>query len=117
MWREQRRCPIQQKTSQPMAHLGRAMVTSSSGLLVLACPGQSGSGQWLSLQISSHRAVEGMEAAIAVIADVHHPPTGRAVAVEDVEFPESEIGIRGPVVRHRTDPPCTGRFAGSRDTP
>ena len=44
MWREQRRCPIQQKTSQPIAHLGRAMVTSSSGLLVLACPGQCGIG-------------------------------------------------------------------------
>ena len=51
-WREHRRWPIQQKTSQPIAQLGRAMVISSSGLLVLACPGQGGSGQWLSLQIN-----------------------------------------------------------------
>ena len=43
--RENRRCPIQQKTSQPMAQAGRAIVASISGLLVLACPGQSGLGQ------------------------------------------------------------------------
>ena len=47
------RKPSQQKTSQPMAHLGRAMVTSVSGLLVLVCPGQPGSGQWSSLQSNS----------------------------------------------------------------
>ena len=35
MWREHRRCPIQQKTSQPIAQLGGAMVASSSGLFVL----------------------------------------------------------------------------------
>src|SRR5260370_28546741 len=50
-----------------------------------------------------HRAVQGMDAAIAVIADVHHPSTGRTVAVEDVEFPEGEIGILGPSVSHRAD--------------
>src|SRR5512142_2916385 len=52
-WREKRRCPIQQKTSQPMRQPGKAMVGSISGLLVLVCPGQRGSGQWLSLQMSS----------------------------------------------------------------
>jgi hypothetical protein len=41
-----------------------------------------------------------MKAAIAVIADVHPASTDRTVAVEDVEFPESEIGIRRPIVRH-----------------
>ena len=49
-WREKRRCPIQQKTSQAMPQPGKAMVGSISGLLVLACPGQRGSGQWLSLE-------------------------------------------------------------------
>ncbi len=52
MWRAQRRGPIQQKTSHPIAIWGKARVISSSGSLVLACPGQAGSGQWLSLQIS-----------------------------------------------------------------
>src|SRR5262249_44323656 len=41
MWREQRRWPIQQKTSQPIAIWGRARVSSSSGLLVPACPGHA----------------------------------------------------------------------------
>ena len=82
---------------------GRAMVISSSGLLVLACPGQSGIGAVVELADQFHRAVEGMEAAIAVVADVHHPSTGRTVAVEDVEFPEGEIGIRRPVVSHPAD--------------
>ena len=50
-----------------------------------------------------HRAFEGVEVAIAVIADVHHAPTDRTVAIEDVEFPEREIGIRRPSVRHRAD--------------
>ena len=50
-----------------------------------------------------HRAFEGMKAAIAVVADVHHASTGRTIAVKDVEFPESEIGIRRPLVRHPAD--------------
>ena len=56
-----------------------------------------------------HRAFEGMKATRAVIADVHHPPTDRAIAVEDVEFPEGEIGIRRPLVRHPTDLPARMR--------
>ena len=100
MWREQRRCPIQQKTSQPIATWGRARVISSSGLLVLACPGQAGSGQWIELADQLHRTVQGMEAAIPMIADVHHPSTDRTVPVEDVEFPESEIRVRRPSVSH-----------------
>jgi hypothetical protein len=43
-----------------------------------------------------HRAVECMEAAIAVIADVHHATAGRTGPLNDVEFPEGEIGIRRP---------------------
>ena len=50
-----------------------------------------------------HRPFERMNAAIPMIADVHHPPTDRTSAVEDVEFPQSEIGIHGPLVRHPAD--------------
>ena len=56
MWREKRRCPIQQKTSQPIAQLGRAMVGSSSGLLVLVWPGQCGIGAVVELADEFHRA-------------------------------------------------------------
>ncbi len=47
-----------------------------------------------------HRPFECMNAAVAMVADVHHPPTGRTSTVEEVEFPKSEIGIRRPLVRH-----------------
>ena len=40
-----------------------------------------------------HRPFECMNAAVAMVADVHHPPTGRTSTVEEVEFPKSEIGI------------------------
>jgi hypothetical protein len=50
-----------------------------------------------------HRTVQGMDAAIAVVADVHPPPADRAVTIEDIEFPEGEIGILRPSVRHRAD--------------
>src|ERR1035441_7446977 len=50
-----------------------------------------------------HRTVQGMEAAIPVIADVHHPTTDRTVAVKDIEFPQSEIGVHRPSVSHPAD--------------
>jgi hypothetical protein len=40
-----------------------------------------------------------------VIADIHSPTADRAVAVEDVKFKESEIGVRGPSVGHGADLP------------
>ena len=51
-----------------------------------------------------HRPVQGMEAAVAVIADVHHPSTDRTVAIKDVEFPGREIRIGRPSVRHAVAP-------------
>ena len=50
-----------------------------------------------------HRAVQCMEAAIPVIADVHHATAGRTGPVNDVKFPEGEISIRGPFERHPAD--------------
>ena len=103
MWREQRRCPIQQKTSQPIAHLGQSDGDFEFGALGLGVSGTGRIGAVVELADQFHRAVQGMEAAIAVIADVHHASTDRAVAVKDVEFPQSEIRILGPLVRHPAD--------------
>ena len=50
-----------------------------------------------------HRPFEGMNVAIPVIADIHPASTDRTVAIKDVEFPQREIRIRGPCVRHRAD--------------
>jgi hypothetical protein len=49
------------------------------------------------------RTLECMDVAIPVIADVHHVPAGWAIAIKDVEFPQREISIRRPMVRHRAD--------------
>jgi hypothetical protein len=38
-----------------------------------------------------------------MIADVHKAPAGGAVAIDDVQLPESEVGLLGPVMRHGAD--------------
>src|SRR3954471_8414929 len=86
------------------------------GTAGLGVSGAAGIGAVVELADQLHRAVEGMEVAVAVVADIHPPSTGRTGAVEDVEFPESEIGIRRPVVRHRTVLHALVRFADTRDT-
>src|SRR4051812_6229861 len=86
------------------------------GTAGLGVSGAAGIGAVVELADQLHRAIEGMEVTVAVVADIHHSSTGRTRAVEDVEFPECEIGIRRPVVRHRTAPHALVRFAGSRDT-
>jgi len=73
------------------------------GALGLAVPGTTGVGTMVELTNELRRAVERMNATIPVIADVHQMPTDGATAIEDVEFPQREISIRGPMVRHRAD--------------
>ena len=43
-----------------------------------------------------HRPFERVNAAVTMVANVHHPSTGRTSTVENIEFPQSEIGIRWP---------------------
>jgi hypothetical protein len=44
-----------------------------------------------------------MEAAVSVVTDIHHAPADRAVTVENIKFPESEIRVLRPRVRHPAD--------------
>ncbi len=67
-------------------------------------PGAAGVGAMVELADQLHRAFEGVDAAVSVVADVHPAATGRAITVEDIEFPEGEIGIFGPSIRHPGDP-------------
>jgi len=53
-----------------------------------------------------HRTVERMQTAIAVIAHVHLATADCTVAIDNLEFPLREIGIRGPLVRHPADLPA-----------
>jgi hypothetical protein len=53
--------------------------------------------------VQLQRAAQCMEAAIAVIADVHHATAGWTGPVNDVESPKSKFSICGPIIRHRAD--------------
>ena len=84
-------------------HLGQSEGDFEFGALGLGVSRTGRIGTVVELADQLHRTVQGMEAAIAVIADVHHPSTGRTVAVKDVEFPEGEIRVRRPSVSHPAD--------------
>ena len=81
-------------------HLGQGDGDFEFGTLGLGVSRTGRIGTAVELADQLHRPVQGMEAAIAVIADVHHPSTDRTVAIKDVEFPESEIRVRRPLVSH-----------------
>jgi hypothetical protein len=49
------------------------------------------------------RTLECKEVAVAVIANVHHATAAGTVTVENVQFPEREVRIRGPTVCHGVD--------------
>jgi hypothetical protein len=51
-----------------------------------------------------HRAFERVNVPIPMIAEGPPASADGTSAVEDVEFPVREIGILGPLVRHRADP-------------
>jgi 4-hydroxy-3-methylbut-2-en-1-yl diphosphate synthase IspG/GcpE len=46
------------------------------------------------------RTIERMDSAVPMVTDIHHAPAERALTVEDIKFPESEIRILGPGIRH-----------------
>jgi hypothetical protein len=71
------------------------------GTLGLAMPGTTGVGTMVELTDQLRRAVERMNTTIPVIADVHQMPTDWTTAIKDIEFPQHEISIRRPMVRHR----------------
>ena len=81
-------------------HLGQGEGDLEFGALGPGVPRAGRVGAVVELADQLHRAVEGMEPAMAMVADVHPPSTDRTVAVKDVEFPESEIRIRRPMVSH-----------------
>jgi hypothetical protein len=51
------------------------------------------------------RSFEGVQMAIAVIADVHPASTDRARAIKDIQLPASELRLSRPLIRHPARPP------------
>jgi hypothetical protein len=68
--------------------------------LGLGVTGAARIGAVVELADQLHRTLEGVEATVSVITDIHHASAGRAIAIEDIEFPEGEIRILRPGVRH-----------------
>src|ERR1035437_3677003 len=84
-------------------HLGQSKSDFQFRALGLGVSRTGWIGTVVELADQLHRTVQGMEAAIPVIADVHHPTTGRTVPVKDIEFPQSEICVHRPSVSHAAD--------------
>ena len=103
MWREHRRGPDPAEdvpADRPARWCDRGFLFGALGLGV---PGAVTIGAMVELADQLHRTFQRMKATIAMVADMHHPPAGWTITIEDVEFPESEIGIRRPFVRHPAD--------------
>jgi hypothetical protein len=66
----------------------------------LGVTGAAGIGAVVELADQLDRTVQGVDAAVPMVTDIHDAPTDRAITVEDIEFPESEIRLLGPGVRH-----------------
>src|ERR1035437_1199921 len=84
-------------------HLGQSDGTFEFGALGLGVSWTGRIGTVVELADQLHRTVQGMEAAVPMIGDVHHPTTDRTVPVKDIEFPQSEIRIHRPSVSHPAD--------------
>jgi hypothetical protein len=68
--------------------------------LRLGVAGTGGVGAVVELANQFHRTLKGVDVTVPVVTDIHDAPTDRAITVEDIEFPESEIRILGPSIRH-----------------
>ena len=47
-----------------------------------------------------HGPVEGIEASLAMVTDMHHATAGGAIAFDDVEIPGGEFQVLGPGESH-----------------
>ena len=77
--------------------------------------GAVGVGAVVELADQLHGSVQGMEAAKAMIADIHRASTGRTVPVKDVEFQQGEIRISRPSVGQSADLRDHEPFVDSQD--
>ena len=87
----------------PDRPLGQSDRDLEFGALCLGVAGAGGIGAVIEFADEFHRPLKGVNPTVPVVADIHQPPADRTIAVEDVEFPQSEIGILGPSVGHPAD--------------
>ena len=82
-------------SEDPVGHGDRGLGLGADGL---AMPRAAGVRAVVELADQMGVPVESEDAVMAVVADVHGAPAGRTGAVEDIEYPESEVGIFGPMI-------------------
>jgi len=64
------------------------------GTLGLGVSGAVTIGAMVELADQLHRAFQRMKATVAMVTDVHHPPAGRTITIEDVEFAQIDKAFR-----------------------
>jgi hypothetical protein len=68
--------------------------------LRLGVTGAAGIGAVVELADQLDRTIESVDPTVPVVTDIHHTPAERAITVEDLQFPESEVRILGQAIRH-----------------
>jgi hypothetical protein len=71
------------------------------GALGLGMSGAVGVGAVVELADQLHGPVEGIEASLAMVTDMHHAAAGGAIAIDNVEIPGGEFEVLGPGESHR----------------
>src|SRR3954449_2321041 len=61
-------------------------------------------GAMIELADQMDGSIEVEDTVVAMIADIHGASAGRADAVQDIEFPEGEVGVFRPAVGHDDHP-------------
>src|SRR5947209_14865136 len=87
------------------------------GALGPGVPGAVGIGATVEPTEQLDRPLERMEPPRPVVTDVPHPAAGRALPIQDVELPEGEVSLLGPVVGHRSEPSGAVTSIGRADQP
>src|SRR6516225_12441693 len=84
----------------PNSHLGWRDRDFELGTLCLGVARARGIGAVVQLANQFHRPFKRMKPMVAVVADVHHPPTDGAIAIKNIKFPRHKIRALGPCVWH-----------------
>jgi hypothetical protein len=93
-------------SEDPVGHGDGGFGLGADGLVM---PRAAGIGTMVELADQMSGAIEAEDVMMAMVADVHGATAGRARTIEDIEFPEGEVGLFGPVIGHDLRPLVTIR--------
>ena len=84
----------------PNCHLGRRDRDFELGALGLEVARAGWIRAVVQLADQLHRSLKRMKAPVAMVANVHHPPTYQATTFKDIELARSKVRILGPGIWH-----------------